>query len=124
MTGVKKDKYKTLMEMVRDYDYPIEKHFYETKDNYVNCVFRISGPRGTKAQENAKLNLRKPVIIYQHGLLDSASGICCDGLDSMAFFFADQGFDVWMNNSRGNRHSRQHKYLDPDVHLGFWNFSF
>jgi hypothetical protein len=49
MTGVKKDKYKTLMEMVRDYDYPIEKHFYETKDNYINCVFRISGPRGTKA---------------------------------------------------------------------------
>lgn len=30
MTGPKKDKYKTLMEMVRDHDYPIEKHYYET----------------------------------------------------------------------------------------------
>jgi len=49
IAGSKKDKYKTLMEMVRDYDYPIEKHYYETKDNYINCVFRISGPRGTKA---------------------------------------------------------------------------
>ena len=41
---VKKDKYKTFMEMVIDYDYPIEKHFYTTEDGYINCVFRISGP--------------------------------------------------------------------------------
>ena len=64
MTGAKKDKYKPLMELVKDYDYPIEKHYYETKDNYINCVFRISGVRGTKAQDNAKLNQKKPVIIY------------------------------------------------------------
>lgn len=38
--------------------------------------------------------------------------------------FADAGFDVWMNNSRGNRHSRNHMYLDPDVDKDFWNFSF
>lgn len=49
----KKDKYKNLMEMVIDYDYPIEKHFYTTKDGYINCVFRISGPRGTSAINNA-----------------------------------------------------------------------
>ena len=37
---------------------------------------------------------------------------------------ADEGFDVWMNNSRGNKFSRQHKYLDPDVNPEFWQFSF
>ena len=42
----------------------------------------------------------------------------------MAFFFADQGFDVWMNNNRGNRNSRFHKYLDPDNDPEFWDFSF
>jgi len=42
----------------------------------------------------------------------------------MAFFFADSGFDVWLNNSRGNTFSRHHKHLDPDVHPGYWNFSF
>ena len=53
----KEDKFKTFVELVTDYDYPIEKHFYETKDNYINCVFRISGPRGTKAIENKLLGI-------------------------------------------------------------------
>ena len=42
----------------------------------------------------------------------------------MAFFFADAGFDVWMNNSRGNKFSREHKYLDPDIDKEYWDFSF
>lgn len=42
----------------------------------------------------------------------------------MAFFLADAGFDVWMNNSRGNRFSRQHRYLDPDLHEEYWDYSF
>lgn len=122
--GVKKDKYKTFIEIVRDSNYPIEKHFYTTKDHYINCVFRISGPRGTTALQNEKNAQSKPVLIYQHGLLDSAATTCVDGLESMAFFFADSGFDVWLNNSRGNTFSRHHKHLDPDVHPGYWNFSF
>lgn len=61
---VKKDKYKSFMEMVIDYDYPIEKHFYTTEDGHINCVFRISGPRGTTAVNNAQLNSKKPVVIY------------------------------------------------------------
>ena len=34
----KDDKMKSLMEMISDYDYPIEKHYYTTKDDYINCV--------------------------------------------------------------------------------------
>ena len=57
--------------------------------------------------------------------MDSCAGICCDGLKSMAFFFADAGFDVWMNNSRGTCFSRQHKYLDPDADKReYWDYSF
>ena len=121
---LKADKYKKFTEMVSDYNYPIEKHFYETEDKYVNCVFRISGPRGTRAIDNAKLPYKKPVIIYQHGFADSCATICSDGLESMAFIFADAGFDIWMNNTRGNKFSRHHRYLDPGVHKAFWNFSY
>jgi hypothetical protein len=49
----------------------------------------------------------------------------CNGPDkSIAFFFANAGFDVWMNNSRGNRFSRQHAYLDPDADKDYFSFSF
>ena len=75
--------------MVKKYDYPIERHNYTTEDGYTNTVYRISGPRSTNATDNSKWTKKKPVILYQHGLLDSAAGICCDGLNSMAFFFAD-----------------------------------
>ena len=29
---------------------------------------------------------------------------------------------MWLNNSRGNRFSRQHTYLDPDVDKEFWDY--
>ena len=118
----KDDCHKSLLEMVTDYGYPIEKHFYETEDHYINCVHRISGPRGTKAVDN--WSKKRPVIIYQHGFLDSAALVCIDGLDSLAFMLADLGYDVWMNNTRGNRFSRQHLFYDPGIHKEFWNYSF
>ena len=37
---------------------------------------------------------------------------------------AEQGFDLWINNSRGNKMSRLHTQLDPDCHEEFWDFSF
>lgn len=100
--------------------YPFEKHYYTTEDDYILCAFRINGPKHTKAWENQ--NTQKPVVVYQHGLLDSGVGFVCDGPKSIAFYLADLGFDVWLNNSRGNRYSRQHTYLDPDTDKQFWDY--
>ena len=48
----KKDRYKALTLVVKDHGYPIEKHVVTTLDNYINTCFRISGPRGTNAEQN------------------------------------------------------------------------
>jgi pimeloyl-ACP methyl ester carboxylesterase len=37
---------------------------------------------------------------------------------------ANKGFDVWIGNSRGNKHSRNHTSLNPDKSKEFWMFTF
>lgn len=40
-----------------------------------------------------------------------------------AYILADQGYDVWIGNARGNKYSRAHTYLDPDTGVDFWDFT-
>lgn len=61
-------------------------------------------------------------MYLQHGLVDSCDTwvVNDEGL-AIAFVLANQGFDVWLGNNRGNRYSN--KQMSPSV-LKFWEFSF
>ena len=37
---------------------------------------------------------------------------------------ANQGYDVWLGNSRGNKHSRNHTKYNPNKNKEFWEFTF
>lgn len=39
------------------------------------------------------------------------------------YYLYDNGYDVWMGNARGNRYSRNHTSLNPNIDGEFWNFS-
>ncbi|XP_075975603.1 lipase 3-like isoform X2 [Anticarsia gemmatalis] len=58
-----------------------------------------------------------------HGILESSDSWLIQGPNlSLAYVLADEGFDVWMGNSRGNKHSIKHKTLNY-TSAGFWKFT-
>ena len=75
-----------------------------------------------KAQE------RKPPVLFQHGLFDSAfAWIIHHPEKAPAFLASNAGYDVWLINSRGSGPSRHHLTMDPDnpseyENDRFWHF--
>jgi gastric triacylglycerol lipase len=60
----------------------------------------------------------------QHGLFDSSdSWVSNYENKSLPFILANKGYDVWLGNNRGNKHSRNHIKLNPDKNKEFWKFS-
>ncbi|CAG5055774.1 unnamed protein product [Parnassius apollo] len=95
--------------LVTKYGYPIERHQVITKDGYILSVYRIPN--------------NGSVVFLMHGLLGSSDDFVVAGPEcGLAYLLFNEGYDVWMGNSRGNKHSRQHLDLDPSQ-SAFWDFS-
>ncbi|XP_034934286.1 lipase 1-like [Chelonus insularis] len=92
--------------------YPIETHAVTTEDGYILTVHRIPGSEGGQ-----------PILI-QHGLLgNSALWIVSGKAHSLAYILADQGYDVWLGNIRGNTQGMNHINLTTSD-SEFWDFSY
>ncbi|XP_025265041.1 lipase 3 isoform X2 [Camponotus floridanus] len=99
-------------EMIRKAGYPAESHVVMTEDGYLLTLHRIPGG-----------NDSLPVLL-QHGLLGSSADWLVLGKDkAFAYLLADQGYDVWLGNFRGNIYSRAHVSLSPS-NPTFWDFSY
>lgn len=107
---------------VTDYGYPLEVHpDVQTEDGYLLTLFRI--PYGIKNNNSDVQN--KSAVLLMHGLLLSAEDWVVLGPEkSLAFILADEGYDVWVGNARGNMHSRKHVKYDPTWNGEFWDFRF
>lgn len=82
-------------------------------------VFRI--PYSPKL--NNEYEQRKPVVLLQHGLFSCSDSFLLNGPnDALAYNFADNGFDVWLGNARGNLYSRNNTKISLQ-HPDFWSFS-
>ncbi|CAH1406926.1 unnamed protein product [Nezara viridula] len=108
-------------DLVLRHGYPFDVHELTTEDGYVLSLFRI--PFGKK-----DIHQLGPPVILQHGLQCSAACWLFSEPDKgLGFIMADQGYDVWMPNSRGTTYSRKHRTLDPNSWFDedkYWDFSF
>ncbi|XP_071056614.1 lipase 3-like [Onthophagus taurus] len=107
---------KSALEIIHINKYPTETHNVITKDGYILTLFRI--PHGIK---NRTRNGR-PVLLM-HGIIQSAADFVVMGSNkSIAFILAENGYDVWLGNARGNLYSRNHTDLSAK-NKKFWKFS-
>ncbi|XP_069696403.1 lipase 1-like isoform X2 [Periplaneta americana] len=108
----------TTPEMIAKYGYPIERHSVQTEDGYILELHRI--PHG-KSEANSS-GERPPVLIHHALLCSSFDWVVMGPKKSLGFILADEGFDVWLANARGNTYSRKHISLDPSD-AKFWEYS-
>ncbi|XP_011860678.1 PREDICTED: lipase 3-like isoform X2 [Vollenhovia emeryi] len=104
--------------LVEQYGYPAEEHNVTTEDGYNLKLHRIPG------SPSFDIKNKKEIVYLQHGLVASSDFWVMYGTGKdLAFLLVDQGYDVWIGNTRGNTYCRSHMNMtiyDPK----FWQFSF
>jgi len=65
-----------------------------------------------------------PPVFMQHGIMANADSFILNKPDvTPAFNAVNQGYDVWLGNSRGNNYSTKHGYLDMKKDAEeYWRF--
>lgn len=109
--GIREDIELTTPQMIERAGYPAEGHVTTTEDGYILTIHRIRGKPGSRS------------VFLQHGLLGSSADWVMAGREkALAYMLADEGYDVWLGNFRGNTYSRAHVNLSSSDSK-FWDFS-
>lgn len=109
--------YMSTTELIHYFGYPSEVHNVTTEDGYILEIHRI--PWGRRRTQGP----RTPVMV-QHGIFCSSSDSVINfPHQSIGFKLADNGYDVWLTNIRGNNYGRRHVTLNPEADDQFWKFS-
>ncbi|KAK5941688.1 cholesterol esterase [Knufia obscura] len=108
--------------------YYAEEHIVQTKDGYLLGVHRLPFKKGEE-QVEVRVNagsdsISKPVVYLHHGLLmNSEVWVCMTEEERcLPFQLANQRYDVWLGNNRGNKYSKKSTQCSPSS-TRFWNFS-
>lgn len=121
------DEGRTIPQLIESRGFIQESHNVQTEDGYILGIFRIVNPK-------IGIFHCRPVV-FQHGFMASSSEFIMNtgghideqlphGVvgNNLAFELAKRGYDVWLFNSRGNKYSKKHAWLNPRLRK-FWDFS-
>lgn len=76
-------------------DLDLEEYVITTKDGYALTLHRLIFPNESTDERDKK----KPILL-QHGLLLCSGAWLTPGRNSLAYYFMEMGYDVWMGNNR------------------------
>jgi len=74
-----------------------------------------------EAQASYPAGQKKYPVLMIHGLLQSAGAYCCNDDDSLAFWLAKSGYDVWLGNNRCGFKPRHTSLKYGDPRMWAWN---
>lgn len=89
----------------------------QTEDGFIIELWHVYDPH---ARANRSEERQYPVLLI-HGLLQSAGAFCCNDDDSLAFFLAKSGFDVWLGNNRCGFVPKHTLLQYGDARMWCWN---
>lgn len=118
-TGADPDRCTEIDELIKSKGYPFERHSVVTDDGYIIEMHRIPHGRGPCKDPCH----RQPILLMSGLLGDSTNYVLDFPKQSIGYVLADNKYDVWMGNVRGNTYGKRHKRYNKRSKR-FWNFSF
>jgi pimeloyl-ACP methyl ester carboxylesterase len=115
----------------------------QTEDGFIIELWHLYNPRDYKRTNSAQRSPHSPElfpddgthvagsqyeegekkypVLMIHGLLQSAGAYCTNDDDSLAFFLAKSGYDVWLGNNRCGFKPRHSTLQYGDPRMWAWN---
>ncbi|CAH0547943.1 unnamed protein product [Brassicogethes aeneus] len=96
--------------------YKAETHQVTTDDGYILTMHRIPS-----AKNSSKIN-KYPVFMVP-GMTAVSDCFILLGNASIAYTLVENGYDVWLTNPRGNKHSQKHVKYNAMEDKEYWNYT-